>query len=165
MTQRRVTHVLTVVLISGALAAVAFRSSGRRLADLAPNVTRKNDPSPQDALYEMLDAAREGNVTVYLNAYTGALEASLRQSAAEQGAAAFARHLRETNGPIKGIAITEPEKLNDREVRARVESVYSDRNETQTFYLEKQADGRWKITRLDTAERIRTSVPYGTPVK
>jgi hypothetical protein len=46
----------------------------------------------------------------------------------------------------------------------RVEYVYQDRNEAQTMYLEKASSG-WKITRVDGAERVKTLVPYGTPVQ
>jgi hypothetical protein len=92
------------------------------------------------------------------------METSLKQSIAEQGEVAFAKYLQETNAPIKGIAITEPQVLTDREVKARVEYVYQDRNEVQFFYLEKQGK-LWKIARLDSAERVKTLVPYGTPVQ
>jgi hypothetical protein len=112
----------------------------------------------------MLDAAREGRTQDYLAYFVGQIEASLRQSMAEQGEVAFARYLRETNTPVKGIAITEPQVLTDREVKVRVEYVYQDRNEVQYFYLVKQGV-EWKIARLDAAERIKTLVPYGTPVQ
>ena len=64
----------------------------------------------------------------------------------------------------KGIAISEPQPVTDREVKVRVEYVYQDRNEAQTMYLEKDA-GSWKISRVDGAERVKTLVPYGTPVQ
>jgi hypothetical protein len=34
----------------------------------------------------------------------------------------------------------------------------------QKMYLEKHGD-RWKIARVDGAERVKTLVPYGTPVE
>ena len=73
-------------------------------------------------------------------------------------------YLKSTASPVKGIAITEPQVLTDREVKVRVEYVYQDRNEIQFFYMEKQGKD-WKIARLDATERIKTLVPYGTPVQ
>ena len=70
---------------------------------------------------------------------------SLRRAAAEQGEAAFAQYLRQTNELIKGIAVNEPERIGEREVKLRVELVYSDRNEAQIFHLERPAGGEWKI--------------------
>jgi hypothetical protein len=169
MTQQQKARILTIALMLGVGVFVAARQAGwspgaAKLPDLAAVSQPAADSTPQDAIYAMLDAAREGNVSAYLSYYTGQMETSLRQAVAEQGESAFSRYLKETNAPIKGIAITEPQVLTDREVKARVEYVYADRNEVQVFHLEKQ--GReWKIGRLEAAERIKTLIPYGTPVQ
>jgi ketosteroid isomerase-like protein len=120
--------------------------------------------TPQDAVYALLDAARAGDIEKYLAAYTGPMVAALRESAAETGTAAFVRYLRDSNAAIKGVAVSEPQALTDREVKLRVEYVYQDRNEAQWMYLEK-ASGGWKIVRVDGVERAKTLVPYGTPVQ
>ncbi|MEZ5400970.1 MAG: hypothetical protein R2729_14970 [Bryobacteraceae bacterium] len=169
MTKERKAQVLTVALMAGAALFVVARQGGwtpsaATVAEMVPAAQPKADPTPQDAIYAMLDAAREGDVSSYLSHYTGQMETSLQQAIAEQGETAFGRYLKETNSPIKGIAINEPQTLTDREVKARVEYVYQDRNEIQFFYLEKQGK-EWKIARLDTAERIKTLIPYGTPVQ
>jgi hypothetical protein len=90
------------------------------------------------------------------------MEAALKQSVAET--ADFPKYLRDSNAAIKGVAISEPQTLTDREVKVRVEYVYQDRNEAQSMYLEKQPGG-WKIARVDSIERVKTLVPYGTPVQ
>jgi len=76
----------------------------------------------------------------------------------------FSRYLKESNSAIKGVALADPQPLGDRQASVRVEYVYQDRNEAQTMYLEKDAAG-WKITRVDGAERVKTLIPYGTPVE
>lgn len=130
-----------------------------------PEASRaKAEATPQDAIYSMLDAARVGDTGAYLRSYTGQMEASLKQSIAETTGAGFAKYLKDANAAIKGVAISEPQPLTDREMKVRVEYVYQDRNEAQTMYLEKQPDG-WKIARVDGAERVKTLVPYGTPVQ
>jgi hypothetical protein len=58
----------------------------------------------------------------------------------------------------------EPQPLTEREVKLKVEYVYQDRNETQQLYVEKTPGG-WRIARVDSAERVKTLVPYGTPVQ
>jgi len=157
-TQQRKATLATLAILAVALAVVVVRKSGWR------GGSAKAQAGPQDAIYAMLDAAREGNVQKYLAAYTGQMEAALRQALAEKTEAGFAKYLKEFNAPIKGIAITEPQPLSDREVKVRVEFVYQDRNEVQLMYLEKVA-GAWKIARLDTTERVKTLIPYGTPVQ
>ncbi len=122
------------------------------------------DPTPQDAVYGMLDAARAGDVRGYLASYTGQMETALRQSLAETTEAKFGQYLKDSNAAIKGVAIDATQALTDRETKLRVEYVYQDRNEAQTIFLEKNGQ-TWRIARVEGAERVKTLVPYGTPVQ
>ena len=124
----------------------------------------KSPAGPQDTIYGMLDAARTGNVAVYLASYTGALQASLREAVRESTEKGFARYLQDSNVAIKGVAVSEPQPVSESVVSVRVEYVYQDRNEAQNLRLEK-INGEWKISAVDGAERVKTLVPYGTPVK
>ena len=158
-------------MLAGALGVVLGQKNGWKMSDgrkfrisLKP-AAPKPDPTPQDAIYAMLDAARcrrRENLPGQLHRPDGSRAASNR--IAETTEAGFAKYLKDSNAAIKGIAISEPQTLTDREVKVRVEYVYQDRNEAQTMYLEKGAGG-WKIARVDSAERVKTLVPYGTPVQ
>lgn len=159
MTKERKAQIITVIILAAA-ASIAVARKGI----IAPTNAPKSDPTPQDAIYALLDAAREGRVSDYLAAHTGAMEQSLSKAIAESTEAGFAKYLKETNAAIKGIALQEPQVLTDREVKVRVEYVFADRNEIQFMYLEKSGN-TWKVSRVDTAERIKTLVPYGTPVR
>jgi len=156
MKKNRIAQILTAAALGTALLVVVARQ--RRPADVQPRDT------PQSAVYAMLDAARDGDVKRYLACYTGPMENALQRAIAESGEPKFAAYLKETNAAVKGVAVMPPEALSDREVKLRVEYVYQDRNEVQTLYLEK-AGNAWRIARLETAERIKTLVPYGTPVE
>jgi hypothetical protein len=169
MSKERKAQILTVGILVIVFGVIAWQKAGWRLpvssiSDLIPARAVKTQPTPQDTIYGMLDAAREGNVKKYLAAYTGQMETSLKEAIAESTEAGFAKYLRDSNAPIKGIAITEPQVLTDREVKIRVEYVYQDRNEVQYMYLEK-TNGAWQIARVDSTQRIKTLVPYGTPVE
>lgn len=153
MSKDRKAQALTAALLLVALGAALARKLGP-----------KADPTPQDAIYAMLNAARAGDVKAYLNSYTGPMEASLRKAAADATEPAFAKYLRDTNSSLKGIAVSDPQNIGDREVAAPVEFIYQDRNEAQMMYLEK-GPGGWKISRADSDERVKTLIPYGTPVK
>ncbi len=159
MAQQRTAQVVTIAVIALIVAIVAIRQSGWK-----PSRRPSREQTPQDAIYAMLDAAREGDVEGYVEHYAGQIRATLEQAIEEQGEDGFARYLRESNAPIKGIAITEPEKIAPGQVKARVEYVYADRNEVQYMYLTRR-DGRWVITRVDAVQRIETVIPYGTPVE
>ncbi|HLJ13502.1 MAG TPA: hypothetical protein VKV15_03325 [Bryobacteraceae bacterium] len=163
MSQERRAQIVTVLILVAALAVVLSRKYGWKVPVSLP-VRAAIAVTPQDTIYSMLDAAREGNTRKYLSNYTGQMEASLKQAIAEQGESGFVQYLKDSNAPIKGIAITEPQILTDSEVKVRVEYVYQDRNEVQYMYLDK-VNGAWKIARVDSTERVKTLVPYGTPVQ
>ncbi len=171
MTKEKKTAVVTVVVLLGAFAVVLGQKNGWRASTLTDQVSQislkaqpKPDPTPQDAIYGMLDAARAGDVKAYLANYAGQMSTALQQSIAETTEPKFAQYLKDSNAAIKGVAISEPQQLTDTQVKVRVEYVYQDRNEAQLMYLEKQS-GIWKITQVDSTERVKTLVPYGTPVQ
>jgi hypothetical protein len=160
--KQRIAQILTVLILGAVLGGTLAKKNGWTLRTTRAAM-QPAEATPEDAIYGMLDAARRGDVQKYLAAYSGPMEASLRQSIAESSNSNFRQYLQDTNATLKGVAVMAPE-INDREAKARVEYVYQDRNEAQNMYLEKTATG-WKITRVETAQRVKTLVPYGTPVK
>jgi len=169
MSQERIRQAVTIAVLAGAGAlALGMKTGWKRplASDLSAPSSRPAAPlaAPQDPIYAMLDAARQGDVAAYLACYTGAMRTALDASVRESGREAFARYLRDSNSAIKGIAIQSPERLGNSEARIRVEYVYQDRNEVQNLFLE-MSGAVWKIARVDSAERVKTLVPYGTPVE
>lgn len=159
MTKERKAQALTVLALALGLGAALYRKGTFERLGLPYRFAsaQRTELSPRDTIYAMLDAARDGNVDRFVGAYAGDLQASLRQSVTQQ-------YLKDMNAPIKGVALNEPDRVNEREVRVRVEYVYQDRNEAQVFFLEKLGPD-WKITRVDNSERVKTLIPYGTPVQ
>ena len=167
MKGNRKAQALTVAVLLAALGIALVKKTDVRLPDLKPlKFVRSAEPSqePQDAIYAMLTAAREGNVKGYIAAFTGQIETSLRRTLSETTEAGFAKYLRNSNAAIKGVAVSDPQKITDLEAKVRVEYIYQDRNEAQIIYLEKNAGG-WKISRTAGDEHVMTLIPYGTPVK
>jgi hypothetical protein len=171
LNRQRIAQVLTILTLAAALSAAVARQNGWKMPAWSAvtgslsAARRPAEATPQDAIYAMLDAARDGDVKKYLASYTGTMETALRQSIAESSEAAFRKYLQDTNAALKGVAVMGPDAApGDREVKVRVEYVYQDRNEAQTMNLEKTSSG-WKIARVDSAERVKTLVPYGTPVQ
>jgi hypothetical protein len=160
MSKQAIARVVTVVVLVVALGVVFARKD-----DLRPSLTgltRRTEQSPQDAIYAMLDAARNGDVKKYVASYSGQIAQSLERARNESHD--FAAYLRDSNAALKGVAVMDPQPQSEREVKVRVEYVYQDRNEAQLYYLEKARDG-WKIAKVETAERVKTVIPYGTPVQ
>jgi hypothetical protein len=178
MTREKKARYLTLAVIAAALVFVIGQKTGWQLpaaltamrpaeesrgTSSAAVPGTPSGPEPRDAIYKMLDAARAGDSAAYLACFSGQMETALRQSQTEMGAPRFSLYLSDTNKEIKGIALSEPVSITDREVRVRIEYVSQDRNEAQQFYL-KKVSGGWRITRVDSTERVKTLIPYGTPV-
>ena len=153
MSGERKTQILTIAVLAaaGAIALARFQRT-------------KPPAGPVEAIYASMDAARAGDIKAYLACYTGGMRASLDQTLRESSASAFAKYLRETNSAIKGVAVSEPQTSSEREATVRVEYVYQDRNEAQVMRLEK-TDAGWKIASVEGVARVKTLVPYGTPVE
>src|SRR5260370_12524739 len=156
MSHGRKTQILTVAALVLAFAIAIGRKQITGYSGAAP--------PQQDVIYAMLDASREGNVQRYLGSYSGQMRSSLEQSIRETGEERFSRYLKDSNSAIKGVAVSEPQPISERETKVRVEYVYQDRNEAQTMYLEKTG-AAWKIARVDSSERLKTLVPYGMPLQ
>lgn len=160
MSKQARARILTILILSAALGLIAVRNTDLRAS--LTGLTQRTEARPQDTIYAMLDAARAGDVKKYMANYTGQMAQSLERARAE--AVDFAKYLRDSNTALKGIAVMEPQAQSDGEVKVRVEYVYEDRNEAQFFYLQKTSGG-WKISRVETTERVKTLIPYGTPVQ
>ena len=158
MTRQRKVHVITITVLALALGIALARKQASR------SITSSQPSTPQDFIYAMLDAARSGNVKAYLESYAGQMRISLEQSVRETTTDNFSKYLRDSNAAIKGVAISEPQAAGDGQVSVRVEYVFQERNEAQTMYLEKDGNA-WRISRVDGAERLKTLIPYGTPVR
>jgi hypothetical protein len=166
MKKERKAQIATVAVLLAALGIALAAKAGWRWRDFRPTriTEAKADQEPQDAIYAMLNAARAGDIRTYLDSYTGQMQASLRQALAATTEAAFAQYLKDSNAAVKGIAVSDPQTVTDAEAKVRVEYIYQDRNEVQTMHLEKGPAG-WKISGADGDERVKTLIPYGTPVK
>lgn len=160
MSKERIAQIVTIVILAAAVGVAVLRK-----ADLGTSfaaLVQRTEPTPQDAVYAMLDAARAGDAAKYLASHTGQMEQSFKRAISES--ADFAQYLRNSNAAIKGIAVSEPQVLSDKQVKVRVEYVFQDRNEVQFLFIEKTPAG-WKIFQVDSAERLETLTPYGAAVQ
>ena len=163
MNKQRLAQILTFLILAGVLVFTVAGRSGWNWRGILSRA-QPADATPEDAIYNMLDAARNGDVKKYMAAYNPSMQTALRQSITDSSDIGFRRYLQDTNATLKGVAVMPPEKTSDTEVKVRVEYVYQERNEAQTMYLEKSGSG-WRIARVETAQRVKTLVPYGTPVR
>jgi hypothetical protein len=113
-------------------------------------------------LQALLASAGDGDVTAYLDAFSGPLRLRLQREVGEQGRDAFAAELRRAARARKSHAVFAPEPDGPDTVRIAVETVYPDRNERQTYRLDRMAGG-WFVTDVDSVRGHTPAARFGTP--
>lgn len=147
--------VIVIAAVAIALALVSVQS--RRTA--GPQSFEK----PEDPVWAMFQAAKDGNVQAYLNCFGHELRNRLDRDVQEMKLAKFAAYLKQGSQDVLGIAVSDVEKLREEEARMRVEMTFRDRNEVQKLAVRKIGSG-WKITDMTQAQRVKPVIPYGTKV-
>jgi hypothetical protein len=154
VTKRNLAQFLTLALLAAIVGLIVYKKRP------APAPV---ESGPESAIWRMVDASRAADPEKYLACYSGEMERQLRQNYREMGAERFQEYLAGTHRQIKGIAVSPPQMSSAGEGRIAVEYVYQDRNEVQQVVVRREG-GQWKIVQVESAERIKTLVPYGTPV-
>jgi hypothetical protein len=158
--------VLTALFVAVLFALVFLRSHGWRLPSQVSGFFAHSAPrvkTPEDTVYGMLDAARAGDTTQYVDTFAGPLRRQVEQVMRESGRSQFAAYLATQSGAFQSVAVSVTEQPSDAEARLRVEYVYNNRNEVQTFHLKKDS-GRWAIIGISGTDQIKTLIPFGTAV-
>lgn len=158
MMNKRAPVIVTVILLLGGLLLFTQRDRWAQKFS-AP----KEAATPEDVIWRMADAAREGEAQAYLDCFTGTLQQSLRKTAAEMGEAKFKAYLQQRHGEATGIAVSEFEQLAAQTATLRVEFVYRDKSEAEKYHF-KLLNGRWRIESVDGSESITLRIPYGAGV-
>ena len=150
--------IITAMLILG---AILFFTQRERITNWS--ATNKTLATPEDVIWLMSDAAREADVKSYLDCFSGELRQKLAKTSTEMGEARFGQYLKKLNEEVTGIAVSDLEQKDQRSASLRVEFVYRGRNESQLHRF-KMENGVWKIDGVDSAENVKTLIPYGTDV-
>jgi hypothetical protein len=160
MSRRVIAGVLTFAVL-GVILAIGARSPSARTGGAQDAAT---DPSgtPEARLRRFLDDARAGDVAGYLDAYAEPLRSRVAREADEAGRTAFADSLRRAAVARKGHAFYAPEPDGPDAVRIVVESVYPDRNERQSYRLERGPDG-WRIAGVESVRGREPTARFGAP--
>ena len=122
------------------------------------------DPSggPEARVRALLADASAGDVPAYLAAFAPTFRARLEREADEKGRSVFAQSLRDAAGARKSHAVFAPETDGPDASTVVVEAVYPDRNERQTYRLER-LEGAWLVAGVETVRAHRPPAKFGAP--
>jgi hypothetical protein len=158
--------VLTGIFLVFLLGLIYLRTHGWKLPVALTGTlsrSRTTPATPEDAVYGMLDAARTGNTTVYVNTFSGPLQQQIQQVIRESGKSQFSTYLTGQSASFQSVALSITDQPSDAEARLRVEYIYTNRNEVQTYHLRK-VGSRWKVVGISGTDITKTLIPYGTAV-
>lgn len=157
---------LTAAFLALLLGLIFLRTHGWRLPANVSTLfsrSRATSATPDEIVYSMLDAARTGNTAVYVGTFSGPLQQQIQQVIRESGKTQFAAYLTGQSLSFQSVALSVTDQPSDLEARLRVEYVYSNRNEVQTYHVRKFGS-RWKIVGISGTDLTKTLIPYGTAV-
>jgi hypothetical protein len=163
---KRILAGLLTVALMGLLIRSGLKAPGPRGTDRAPADLASESSGPlagaESKVLALLADASSGDVSAYLAAFGPTLRERLGREAEEKGREAFAGSLRAAARARKSHAVFAPEADGPDAARVVVESVYPDRNERQTYRLER-AEGGWRILDVETVRAHRPQVKFGAP--
>lgn len=166
--KRWVAGALTVALMSGLLwegvrRPLAVKATGAADGPAGAAGTDATGSSPAEArVLGLIASAASGDVPAYLDAFSGALRQRLGREIGERGIDAFADDLRAAARARKGHAVFAAEFEGDDAARVTVETVYPDRNERQTYLVERRG-GTWLVADVETVRSHQPGAKFGTP--
>ncbi len=126
----------------------------------SPPVQEEPTLAALEFLRGTLEAARKGDVAAYLASFAGTLRQRLQHEVEQRGHEVFAADLKRAARARKGHALYAPEPDGPGAYVITVESVYPDRNERQTYRLERTND-TWRITAVEPARGHTPRTKYG----
>ena len=162
--KRPLAGVITVILMGGLLWAGARRPTGNRSIP-TPVVTAATAAEPahpaEGRIQSLMECAGRGDVSAYLDAFTGPLRARLDREVSERGPERFAGDLTSASARRKSHAVFAAEADGPGAASVVVESVYPDRNERQAYRVEQQPEGGWLVTAVETVKSLQPEAKFG----
>lgn len=157
---KRVLAATITLVLMGVLAWSGMRRSA--MTGSAPAGGPAEAANPAEArVHGLLESASRGAVGDYLGAFDGPVRERLEREVSERGRDAFAADLRAAAQARKSHAVFAAEPDGDDTARITVETVYPDRNERQTYRVDRKAAG-WFVTEVETVRTSQPKAKFGT---
>lgn len=155
--KRFMAGLLTVAIMS----LLAWSGMRRPPAAQRPGEIRAESSHPAEATVRaLLESAGEGDVPAYLAAFDGPIKSRLEREINDRGRAAFAADLRKAARTRKSHAVFTAEPDGAETARVVVETVYPDRNERQTYRIDRKPGG-WLVTEVETLRSHQPKARFG----
>jgi hypothetical protein len=161
--KRSIAGLLTIALMGLLLWSGVRRPAPNATPSTSDTDASQKETNPAEARVQtLLESARAGDVAAYLSSFAGPLRDRLEREAADRGRDAFAADLRRAALLRRSHAVFAAGREGSDSARVTVETVYSDRNERQTYRLEPR-DRSWLVTEVEPVRSHQPKAKFGTP--
>ncbi|MFO0950312.1 MAG: hypothetical protein U0835_04015 [Isosphaeraceae bacterium] len=163
--KRAVAFVITAFLMGGLLwlggPGRQADSDGRE--SVSPTPAAASTHPAETCVQSLMESAAKGDVDAYLGAFTGALRERLEREISGRGRQGFADDLNRSARLRKSHAVFSAEPDGEASATVVVESVYADRNERQTYRVERSPGGGWAVADVETVKSRQPQAKFGAP--
>jgi hypothetical protein len=154
-------RILAGLLTAALMGLLLWSGSRRSSAPAGPGAGQSEAAHPAEArVAALLETTTKGDVPAYLDSFGGPLRERLAREVEERGRDAFAADLRRSAQARKSHAIFAAEPDGDDVARVAVETVYPDRNERQTYRVDR-GQGGWLVTEVETVRSVQPKAKFG----
>ena len=148
---------MTVAVGLLVLAALIVRRGDLR------NAPKDDDDQLDRCITQMLQAAQSGDVTQYLNCFTGALHDKLASRLDNVDRNQAAAMLRGEEAGLKSYVTMNWSRESADEATLVLEKIYAEANTRHRVRL-RRTGRQWKLSEMTPLESYAPKIPYGTPV-
>jgi hypothetical protein len=162
--KRAVAGVVTIALMALLLWSGTRRQGAPAPVEELPRLETQTAATgaAEARIHGLLASAARGDVSAYLDAFTGPLRDRLAREVEERGRDVFAADLATASRARKSHAVFAAEPLGPDAASVAVEAVYLDRNERQTYHVEKSG-AVWLVSGVESLKSRPPSSRFGAP--
>jgi hypothetical protein len=153
---------LTIVVMGVLLWSGARRAPQSLVGPTASEAGARPASPSEERVHALLASAEAGDVSAYLDSFTGAVRQRLEREVNERGRRAFADDLRRAARVRKSHAVFASEPDGPDAALVTVETVYPDRNESRSYRVSRGVSG-WLVSDVATVRSHQPPSKFGAP--
>jgi hypothetical protein len=158
--KERATRIAVASATLALLLSAAALSRSRVANEGAPNPVS----TPDECLSRLTQAARDGDVTGYVDCFAGPMRAEIESQVANAPSREeFAAQLRASLANLKGFAAFDESPPSETTARMVLERIYQGHNDRYRVSLARENDV-WRVVQMSRIGADNPPVEYGTPV-
>ena len=154
----------TRIVVAGVTLALLLSAAALSRSRIADDGAPKPVSTPNECLSRLTEAARDGDVTGYVDCFAGPMRAEIESQVAKAASREdFAAQLRSSLADLNGFAAFDESPPSETTARMVLERIYQGHNDRYRVSLLCENDV-WRVVQMSRIGADNPPVEYGTPV-